>query len=196
MYAQRGRLFNIMDVQIILSGVGGQGILFASKIFSELGLKLGLNVIGSETHGMSQRGGSVIAHLKLGNFYSPLIREGIADILYSFEVNETYRSLKFLKQGGICFVNLTSKKHFSNKILNYIESKKIVFKWYDASGVAFKMGSILSTNIVLIGYSVGTGLVPFKYDDIKEVLKLVSKKEYLKINLKAFEIGVEAGRRV
>ncbi|MCK4556295.1 MAG: 2-oxoacid:acceptor oxidoreductase family protein, partial [Candidatus Aminicenantes bacterium] len=76
-----------MKVQIVLAGIGGQGILFSSKIFSELGMKLGFDIMGSETHGMSQRGGSVIAHLKLGKFQSPVIRTGTADVLYSFEEN-------------------------------------------------------------------------------------------------------------
>lgn len=183
-----------MKVQIILAGVGGQGILFASKIFSELGLKLDLDVMGSETHGMSQRGGSVIAHLKLGNFQSPLIRAGTADILYSFEENETYRTLKFLRHGGICFVNLANVDRFDNKVLNHLKKKEIAFRAYDASGAALKIGSIISTNIVLIGYSVGTGLVPFTYKDLKYVLKSVSRKKNLEINMKAFEIGVQAGK--
>ena len=93
-------------VQIIIAGIGGQGILFFSKIFSNLGLKLGLNVMGSETYGMSQRGGSVMTHLKLGDFQSPLVRTGAADFLYSLQGDETYRALKFLKEGGVCFVNL------------------------------------------------------------------------------------------
>lgn len=183
-----------MKAQIILAGIGGQGILFASKIFSELGLKLGSGIMGSETHGMSQRGGSVISHLKLGNFQSPLIREGNADILYSFEENETYRTLKFLRKGGICFVNLLSTDRFDHKVLAYLKRKEITFRAYDASGVASKIGSILAANVVLIGYSVGTGLVPFKYEDMRHVLKLVSRKKDLEINLKAFEIGVQGGK--
>ena len=183
-----------MKMQIILAGIGGQGILFSSKIFSELGLKLGLDVLGSETHGMSQRGGSVIAHLKLGRFQSPLIRVGAADILYSFEENETYRTLKFLRRGGICFANLVDVDLFENKVLKYLKEKEITFKAYDASSVASKIGSIRSANIVLIGYSLGTGLVPFEYEDLRYVLELVSRKKNLKINLKAFELGVQAGK--
>lgn len=183
-----------MKIQIILAGVGGQGILFSSKIFSELGLKLGLDIMGSETHGMSQRGGSVIAHLKLGDFQSPMIRTGGADILYSFEENETYRTLKFLIRGGICFANLVSLDRFDKKVLDYLKEKKINFMAYDASGAALKIGSILSANIVLIGYSVGTGLVPFKYEDLRHVLEWVSRKKDLEINLKAFEIGVQEGK--
>lgn len=183
-----------MKVQIILAGIGGQGILFSSKIFSELGLKLGLNVMGSETHGMSQRGGSVIAHLKLGQFQSPLIRRGTADILYSFEENETYRTLKFLRKGGICFANLERADRFDRKVLAHLKKKKITIHAYDATAAALKIGSILAANIVLIGYSVGTGLVPFKYKDLKKVLELVSKKKNLAMNLKAFELGFTEGK--
>lgn len=184
-----------MKLQIILAGVGGQGILFSSKIFSELGLRLGLDILGSETHGMSQRGGSVIAHLKLGKFQSPIIRTGTANILYSFEENETYRNLNFLRRGGLCFVNLESKDRFDKKILKYLKEREITFKAYNAGSIAVKIGSILTANIVLIGFSIGTGLVPFKYEDLKYVLQLVSRKKDLKINLKAFEAGFKEGKQ-
>jgi len=184
-----------MKVQIILAGIGGQGILFASKLFSELGQKMGLDVMGSETHGMSQRGGSVIAHLKLGQFQSPMVRRGTADILYSFEENETYRNLKFLRRSGICFANLVSLDRFDSKVLDYLKKKEVTFSTYDASGAALKIGSILATNIVLIGYSVGTGLVPFQHKDLRDVLEQVSRKKKLEINLKAFEIGLQEGKK-
>jgi indolepyruvate ferredoxin oxidoreductase beta subunit len=183
-----------MKLQIILAGIGGQGILFSSKIFSELGLKLGLGVIGSETHGMSQRGGSVIAHLKLGPFQSPMIRSGTADYLYSFEKNETYRTLHFLKEGGVCFADLVSANQLDKKILNHLKEKEIDFHAFDATGAAFKIGSIVSANIVLIGYSIGTGFVPFKYKDVKDVLEKASKKKGLEVNLKALQIGYEEGK--
>ncbi|MBA7655353.1 hypothetical protein ES703_63257 [subsurface metagenome] len=183
-----------MNVQIILAGIGGQGILFSSKVFSELGLKMGLEIMGSETHGMSQRGGSVIAHLKLGKFQSPLIRKGAADILYSFEENETYRTLHFLKSGGICFVNLESADQFNKSIMKFLKEKEITFRAYDATGAASKIGSIRSANIALIGYSVGTGLVPFAYKDLRYVLETVSRKKDLKINLKALDAGFQEGK--
>lgn len=184
-----------MKTQIILAGIGGQGILFASKLFSEYGLKMGLDVRGSETHGMSQRGGSVIAHLKLGQFQSPLVRRGTADILYSFEENETYRTLKFLKSGSCCFANLVSEDRLDRNVLDYLKKKGINFRTYDASHKALKIGSILATNIVLIGFSVGTGLVPFQYQDLRVVLEQLSQKKNLAINLKALEIGFQEGRK-
>jgi indolepyruvate ferredoxin oxidoreductase beta subunit len=183
-----------MKTQMILAGVGGQGILFSSKIFSELGLKLRLKVVGSEIHGMSQRGGSVLAHLKLGAFYSPLIRTGTADFLYSFEKNETYNALKFIKKGGVCFVNLPSEDRFQPKIIDYLKTKQIEFKAFDASEEAIKTGSIRVANIVLIGYSVGTGLVPFQERDLKSVLRAVSRQGDLEKNLRAFRAGLRAGK--
>jgi indolepyruvate ferredoxin oxidoreductase beta subunit len=183
-----------MNVQIILAGIGGQGILFSSNVFSELGLKMSLDVMGSETHGMSQRGGSVVAHLKLGKFQSPLIRKGAADILYSFEENETYRTLHFLKSRGICFVNLENADQFNKSIMKFLKEIDITLRAYDATGAASKIGSIRSANIALIGYSVGTGLVPFKYEDLRSVLELVSRKKNLKINLNALEIGFQEGK--
>jgi indolepyruvate ferredoxin oxidoreductase beta subunit len=184
----------MIKTQIILAGIGGQGILFASRIFSELGLKLGLNVLGSETHGMSQRGGSVLAHLKLGDFHSPLIRKGAADFLYSFAEEETYRSLPFLKHGGVCFVNLKDLERFDPALLTHLKEKKIAFRTFDASGEASRIGFVRSANIVLIGYSVGSGLVPFQSDDIKAVLETVSRETNLQANLKAFDSGFKQGK--
>ncbi len=183
-----------MRVQIIVAGIGGQGILFFSKIFSNLGLKLGLNVMGSETHGMSQRGGSVMTHLKLGDFQSPLVRTGAADFLYSLQENETYRSLKFLKEGGICFVNLPSLEKFDTKVLDYLKKKKTRVLAFDASQEALKHGSILSTNIALLGYSVGAGLVPFGHAEIINVLESLTGVRNIKTNLGVFQSGYSLGK--
>ena len=183
-----------MKVQIILAGIGGQGILFTSRIFSELGLRLGINVMGSETHGMSQRGGSVIAHLKLGEFQSPLIRTGAADFLYSLDTFETYRALKFLKMGGICFANGVSSDRFDGEVVDFMRENKMTFVVHDAGCTAAETGSARAANVVLIGYSLGTGLVPFEYDDLRYVLESVSKKENVAFNLKAFEAGYRQGK--
>ena len=181
-------------VQIIVAGTGGQGILFFSKIFSNLGIKLGLNVLGSETHGMSQRGGSVMTHLKLGDFSSPLIRTGSADFLYSLHGEETYRALKFLRDGGICFVNLPSIAKFDTKILDYLKKKKTRVLAFDASQEALSHGSILSANIALLGYSVGTGLIPFGHAEIRDVLKALTQGKNMDMNLSVFQSGYLKGK--
>ena len=183
-----------MKIQIVLAGVGGQGILFAMRIFSQLGLRLGLDVMGSETHGMSQRGGSVTAQVKLGAYRSPMIRSGAADILYSFHEMETYRSLKFLRPGGLCFVNLSRVERFDTKILDHLNNRDITLRTYDATGIALKMGSMRSANIALIGYSAGSGLLPFQPNDLKNVLESVSREKDVENNMLAFETGFQAGQ--
>ena len=139
-----------MKTQIILAGVGGQGILFTSRIFSELGLKLGLEVTGAETHGMSQRGGSVVAHIKIGGYLSPIVRGGTADILYSLDKNEAYKSLFFLRKGGFCFVNMSDGDRFDKNILDHLKKRGSIFQAFDASRVAVEMGSARAANILTV----------------------------------------------
>ena len=168
--------------------------MFMSRILAELGLKSGLDVIGSETHGMSQRGGSVIAHLKLGKFYSPLVREGTADFVYALEINEGYRALRFLKEGGVGFVNLSDKENISQKVLNHLKKRKIIFEKYDANLAASQIGSLKTLNVALIGYSVGTGLLPFRYEDAREVIASISRPKDVNLNLEVFKRGWQDGQ--
>ncbi|MBN1223455.1 MAG: indolepyruvate oxidoreductase subunit beta [Candidatus Aminicenantes bacterium] len=184
-----------MKTQIILAGVGGQGILFSSRIFSELGLKLGLEVTGAETHGMSQRGGSVVAHMKLGGFKSPLVRRGTADLLYSLEEKETYKNLHFLRSGGACFANMPDGSRFDKTILDHLKRRDIIFRAFDSSGIAMELGAVRAANICLIGFSVGTGLTPFGYEDLKDVLSSLSRKSDLELNTKVFDTGVDLGKK-
>ena len=185
-----------MRVQIVMAGIGGQGILFLSKIFSHLGLNRGLNVLGSETHGMSQRGGSVTAFIKIGDFHSALIRAGSADFLYSLEFEEMYRALQYIRKGGVCFVNLSSLKRFAPEILDYLQRRKIQILAFDASQTALEQGSVLSTNIALLGYSVGTGLIPYKRDEIERILSSLSTEKNRAVNLCVFDAGYAAGQGI
>jgi indolepyruvate ferredoxin oxidoreductase beta subunit len=123
-----------------------------------------------------------------------MIREGTADILFSFEENETYRTLKFLKRGGLCFANLERSDRFDEKIRRHLEENETAFRSFDAGGMAMKIGSVMSTNIVLIGYAVGTGLVPFNYKEMKSVLESLSREKHLETNLKAFEAGFQGAK--
>ena len=90
---------------MIFCGLGGQGILFMTKIFARAALDKGLPTLGAETHGMAQRGGSVVSHLKLGPASSSLVREQTARFLLALEENEAYRNLPFLAPGGTIYVN-------------------------------------------------------------------------------------------
>ena len=97
-----------MNQQIIISGVGGQGVLFITRLLAQACMEQGRHVLTSETHGMAQRGGTVISHLKVGTFSSPMIRPGKADLLIALKP-ETYMQHKgFLTSAGKAIVNVPS----------------------------------------------------------------------------------------
>ena len=190
-----------MRVQIILAGVGGQGVLFATRVFSQMAMAKGFPVIGSETHGMSQRGGSVVSPLKLGLFNSPLIGRGTADIVYSFEKNESYRSLHFLRgatgkgQGGLCFINAPDEGFMEAQISTYLRERGAGVYVLAADAIARELGSPLSSNLVLIGFSSAHPSFPFQYDDLRETVRTVSPSRFREANLVVLERGYQEGKR-
>lgn len=189
-----------LKVQIILAGVGGQGVLFATRVFAQVAMAKGFPVIGSETHGMSQRGGSVISHLKVGTFRSPLIGTGTADILYSFEKTETYRSLHFLKgatetgKGGLCFINAPDEGFMDPHIRRYLGQRGVGIYVIAADGIAQELGSPLSSNLVLIGFSLAHPSFPFHYEDLRRIVRDISPPQFRKTNLAILKRGYREGK--
>lgn len=179
-----------MDLKLILAGIGGQGVLFATSVFSETALSLGHDVLGSETHGMSQRGGSVISHLKIGRYESPLVRQGTADVLMAFDEDEAYRTLAFLKRGGLCFVNSARGGLCDEGVKGYLTKNGIVAHSYPADEVALSMGSARSTNLVLIGHSLSFLGLPFEAEQIRGTIERISPPRFRELNLGAFEAGL------
>jgi len=179
-----------MDLKLILSGIGGQGVLFATSVFSETALALGYDVLGSETHGMSQRGGSVISHLKIGAYESPLVRQGTADVLMAFDEEEAYRTLAFLKRGGLCFVNSAVGDFWDEGVKGYLTKTGIVAHSYPADEVALSMGSARSANLVLIGSALSVTGLPFEAEQIRGTIERISPPRFRELNLGAFEAGL------
>jgi indolepyruvate ferredoxin oxidoreductase beta subunit len=185
-----------MNLRLILSGVGGQGILFSTRIFTTLALGKGYNVIGSETHGMAQRGGSVISHLKIGDYSSPLVRRGTADILLSFDRDEAYRTLGFLKRGGLCFVNSPKEDFWDARVKDYLEKNEIMACSFPADKVALALGAPRSANLALIGYALSVPDVPFPYEDVRETIVQVSPSRFRDVNLQAFDTGYRGEKSI
>ncbi|MDD3324285.1 MAG: 2-oxoacid:acceptor oxidoreductase family protein [Sulfurospirillaceae bacterium] len=99
-----------MKYQIVIAGIGGQGAVFLVKVLSIASAIKGQKCLGTENHGMSQRGGSVSCYVKVGNFYAPAIDEGQADLLIALEGNEGLRNIQYLKKGhGTIVVNADAK---------------------------------------------------------------------------------------
>jgi indolepyruvate ferredoxin oxidoreductase beta subunit len=183
---------------ILLVGVGGQGTILASKVLSEGLLRAGYDVKMSEIHGMSQRGGSVSTHVRFGGrVYSPVIGEGEADILVSFEKVEAVRWLSYLRRGGALVVNdyeihplsvLTGAAKYPGDVTDRLRAEVPDLSVVRAGGIASELGNVKAQNIVLLGALV-RGM---KLDDIdwRAVLKELIPSRMLDLNTRAFEAGL------
>jgi len=191
-----------MNVQMVISGVGGQGVLLVTRIFSEFALQEGFPIIGSEDHGMSQRGGSVMTHLKIGDFDSPLVKKGSADILLSLDKNEAYKTLPYLKpslngrNGGLCFINAPDPNYMNEEINAYLKEKGIETYVFGADHLAREMGSVQSANIALIGFAAAHARFPFPCERLREAIEKVTPLRFRESSLKIFEKGFSEGRKM
>ncbi|MHC1698109.1 MAG: indolepyruvate oxidoreductase subunit beta [Geobacteraceae bacterium] len=184
---------------ILLVGVGGQGILLASEILSETFMLAGYDVKKSEIHGMSQRGGSVVSHVRYGQeVFSPLVPEGEGDILFGFELMETYRYLPLLKKGGSVVVNdleipppsvLMGKETYPQRLAEKIREQFPAFLLVDGQGLAREAGNLRAANTVLLG-AVSRRLDIAEEYWLRALEKMVPAKA-LDVNRKAFQLGRE-----
>lgn len=176
--------------QIIISGVGGQGVLFVTRLLAEAAINKGLAVFTSETHGMAQRGGTVLSHFKVGDFSSPLIRPAQADGLLALRAENLAQHGSFLKDSGWTVVNGGDDvKAEDRKSLAAI----------DADTLARNIGTPKAVNLIVLGYTLAMAEDKEKdrndlfcsLADIKNVLKdRFGKKEGL---LEASMTALEAG---
>jgi indolepyruvate ferredoxin oxidoreductase beta subunit len=191
-----------MNIQMIISGVGGQGVLLVTRIFAAFALREGCPLIGSEDHGMSQRGGSVMTHLKIGNFDSPLVKKGSADILLSLERNEAYKTLYYLKpslngrDGGLCFINAPDPNYMNQEIKSYLKEKGIETYVFGADQLARETGSVQSANIALIGFASAHPRFPFSLDKLRDAIEQVTAQKFREVSLKIFKKAFQEGQKL
>ena len=164
-----------MKQRIIVSGVGGQGVVFATRLLAETAMEAGYPVLTSESHGMAMRGGTVVSHVKVGAFKSPLIRRGQADIgLFLAAMNlGVHRNL--MVPGGKIFVNTSAAG-------DYVHC--------DATELAKNAGAVVVANLVLLGYVVRTGALFCTPEQMECVVNRISPPKQLELNLKAFRLGI------
>jgi indolepyruvate ferredoxin oxidoreductase beta subunit len=189
-----------MVLNIVFSGIGGQGIVVASDIFCEAALIDGWDVAKAEVHGMAQRGGSIVAHVRVGEkVQAPLIETGTADIILGFELLEAARVLPMLNKDGTVIVNTkyippsTSAAAASGlddkKILNIIRRRADKVYEVDGLGIATKLGNILVVNTILLGAlsAIPENLV--KPESLEKAIAGRLKQKYVTLNLEAFKMG-------
>ncbi|MBJ6800780.1 indolepyruvate oxidoreductase subunit beta [Geomonas propionica] len=182
---------------IVLVGVGGQGILLAAEILSETFMLAGFDVKKSEIHGMSQRGGSVVSHVRYGKeVFSPMVPEGEGDILFGFELMESYRYLSLLKPGGTVVVNdlciappsvLVGQEQYPADMALKIQELCPDCLLVDGQNLAIQAGNARTANTVLLGAVSKRLDIEEKYW-LEAIEKMVPKKA-LEVNLKAFQMG-------
>ncbi len=185
---------------IMIVGVGGQGSLLASKLLGHLFLSQGYDVKVSEVHGMSQRGGSVVTYVRFGEkVYSPVIDEGEADFIVSFEEMEAARWLPCLKEGGVIVTNtqkidpmpvITGAAQYPENLVEKMKAKGVKVDALDCLSLAQQAGTGKAVNIVLLGRL-------SHYFDLDEEAWMTSLEanvppKFLEMNKKAFLLGKNA----
>lgn len=185
------------DLNIMIVGVGGQGTLLASRLLGNVAMRQGYDVKVSEVHGMSQRGGSVVTYVKMGEkVHSPIIEKGEADIILAFENLEALRWIDYLKKDGTLILNdqkidpmpvIIGKAKYPESIIDRLNDGGIRVIAADGLNIAKKCGNIKTINVVLIGMLAKTTNIA--RDVWEKALEEVIPTKLLEVNKKAFAAG-------
>ena len=186
-------------LSILLAGVGGQGLITLASTLARAAVASGTKVLVAETHGLSQRGGSVEVHVRLGNVYSPLIADGDADIVLGLELIETARRAHVVKDGGVILsadtilrpavpgVRVPKREELVKAITEATGIEPVLVP---ARSLALKAGSGLYSNIVMLGALMATGLLEGLVElDVLE--RVVGSLRRGSENLQALRLGFD-----
>lgn len=186
---------------IVLCGVGGQGILVASDILSEVALLAGYAVKKSEVHGMAQRGGSVISQVRYGaEIYSPLISKGSADFILAFEKLEALRYLDYLKERGKVFINnqeiipltvFSGKVEYPENIFDLCRERDAEVFPINGIQIAEDLGNSRVLNVVMLGMI--SNFLDFTDEQWLESIKQRVPAKFYALNENAFKTGKNQG---
>lgn len=193
------------EVNAIISGIGGQGILYATSVAVRTALKLGMNFAQSEIHGMAQRYGSIHTEIRIGeDVKSPLILEGTLDLLVSMEPLEAMRYADYVSERTTIVTNehlIPSQAALLERfripkmaevkdLLESLGPKKLLT--LDATRLAVKSGDPITMNVVMLGAASATDVLPFSSEDLRQTLAEVVGGRYGPMNLMAFDSGLAA----
>lgn len=186
-----------MHKNVILAGIGGQGILTLAAIIDHAAMQSGLYIKQAEVHGMSQRGGAVQSHLRISDkdIYSDLIPKGKADMILSLELMESLRYLPYLSKDGIIITATETVKNITNYpeeevIIQQIKDSGFKHVFIDARKTAKEAGSARTENVVMIG--VASKFLGIEKEEFQNSLKTLFDKrgdDIVALNLRAFDLG-------
>ncbi|GAB5046259.1 indolepyruvate oxidoreductase subunit beta [Thermodesulfovibrio sp. TK110] len=180
---------------IILSGTGGQGIVLASRIIAHVAFQSGYDVKESEIHGMAQRGGSVISHIRFGDkVFSPQIPAGEAHIMIALEELEALRYIQFLKNGGAVILNrkkilpsMAEEKDYPQDVENLLQQKGFIVIAVEGEKIAKQLGNPRVENSVILG--ILSAVLSFKEEIWHDVISKAVPPKTVELNIKAFNEG-------
>jgi len=197
----------VKEFNILITGVGGQGVILMSELLGRAAVADGLRVRGSEILGMAVRGGSVTSAIRIGDeVYGPLIPTGKCNALVGMEPSEALRNIAYLSKSSLVLLNTAVTVPFTVSIgeSSYPSLEEMLIQLgkasdriiqLDAAKTAEKAGSRLATNIVMLGALFGTGQLPIKMATIKETVESHFPAKLAPVNIKAFDLGYEACRQ-
>lgn len=196
---------DVREFNVIVAGVGGQGVLFTTNVMARAALKMGLNFAQSEVHGLSQRYGSIRTELRIGSeVTSPLILEGTLDLLIALEPLEGLRQAPYISERTTVVMNdhiippigayldrfpIPSFDEVLD-LLRKLDPKRVTT--LNAYEIAGRAGDYIVANTVMLGAAQATGVLPFPEKILREVLEEVSPARYRDLNLRAFDLGRDA----
>ena len=196
-----------MDIKrLIIVAVGGQGNLLASRVLGEAALLSDIPVHMSEIHGMAQRGGVVESSIVFGDAKSSIISDGEADVLVGFEPSETLRALGRCNRNTIVITNLAPLPPFTvaigkgeypdiELIQRLIREKTAKLTAFDAAALARQAGNVMAVNMVLLGALTQSQILPLSSEQVKTAIKTRVRKDFVEMNLNAFELGFAAAQK-
>ncbi len=185
-----------MQSNILICGVGGQGIVLTSKLIAAAAMEKKIPVMSAETIGMAQKGGSVFSFLRLGDeLYCPMFPEKTADLIIGFEPAEAVRMLPYLKEGGRVVVNthpimpvtatLSGSDYTGSEMLEYLKRNVKDVLLVDGDKACEEIGSPKVLNMIMLGAAVKNDVLPFSVDDIETIMKKTVKPQFHELNSKA-----------
>ncbi|NLE05180.1 MAG: indolepyruvate oxidoreductase subunit beta [Crenarchaeota archaeon] len=193
-----------MKINLVFTGVGGQGVVVLSDIFCEAAMIDGFDVAKAEVHGMAQRGGSINAFVRIGEkIVSPLVEKEKCDIIIGFEILETARILPMLKPNGTIIVNKQvipptsvlqgkAKSISSEELITLMHQKTPNVYQVEGPKIAQKLGNMLVVNTILLGAVSALNEIPIKKESYKQAMSNRLKGKYVDLNLQAFQLGRES----
>ncbi len=189
-----------MRTNILICGVGGQGIVLTSKLIAATAVEHDIPVMSAETIGMAQKGGSVFSFLRLGEgIASPMFPEGTADILIGFEPAEAVRMFPYLKKGGSVIVNthpimpvtasLGGTAYSGGEMLEYLRRNAENVTLIDGEKACAEIGSPKALNMIMLGAAIASGFMPFTREEVEQTMRRTVKPQFHEMNAKALAYG-------